>query len=101
MQYPKPTNFPKGYILGGLEADSELLTPIVITYPILKNVIKVTHDELSSGNWTPMQATAYLTGNGICTKYASTVVKFAKNCKAYRIALDNRERKPEDFEEMK
>ena len=60
LQYSQPLNFPGGYILGGSQVtdNSEMLSPMVLTYPILENVIRESHDELASGNWTPMQATS-------------------------------------------
>ena len=103
LQYKMAASFPKGYLLGGVPANGAVpgVSPILLTYDLLKEIIKTTHDNICSQKWSPKEATTYLGANAISTKYAKKVVKYAKNCLKYQLAFDNRDKDKDDvYEEV-
>ena len=103
MSYQTPGSFPKGYLLGGILGDdptSSMVNPIQLDYQTLKNVVHTTHNNLADGTWSPTVASTYLVTNGISTKFAQRIVNLGKNCQKYRLALENRDRDPKEYDDL-
>ena len=103
LRYDVAASFPKGYVLGGLQAPPDYqgrVSPILLDYEQLKDIIITTHNNICAQKWTPNESLTYLGANGISRKYAKKVVKNAKNCLKHRIAFENREKEEEEYLEV-
>ena len=103
LRYNVAASFPRGYILGGIKAPPNMdgtVSPILLNYEVLKEIVVTTHNNIYSQQWSPKEALTYLGANGISTKYAKKVVKNAKNCLQHRLAFENRDKEEEEYQEI-
>jgi hypothetical protein len=61
----------------------------------------MTHRKVEKGKWTRKEGIAYLSENGIVTKYAESIVTRANKCRLMRDAFDNRQKEPEQWRSMR
>ena len=77
-----------------------MLTPMMITYFWLKEIVKAAHEKLVKGDWTPKQTRCFLAANAVNKNYTEIVLRHAMNGKRYRDAWDNREEDPNTYNRM-
>ena len=96
LSYKARKDFPVGYLLGGTitnELDG-MINPIVLDYCILKAVVSICHKKLSNGEWSLATSEAFLSENGIDTRYTTMVLNHASNVKQLSDSYSNRESDP-------
>jgi hypothetical protein len=78
LRFNRPKSFPKTHQLGG-EIGQGQLSPIVLTHEVLKKVLDLTFEMVSTGKWTAGQGRAYITTNCINQRFAKVAVARALN----------------------
>ena len=92
LTYEAPKKYPPNLTLGGIhrhETDglvNGMFRPLELTYPILRKVAQMAHDNVVSGEWTHSTAESFLKTNCINEALTKELLEKADNCLQYRLA---------------
>jgi hypothetical protein len=94
LSYKAADNFPKECLLGGetTTATNCMVNPIELTYKALKRVVKMAHEKMVSGEWSPSTATVYLKENCINEAYCKRIIERGRDSRKYRELFDGRDK---------
>jgi hypothetical protein len=84
FQVPQPEDFPLE-IFG----DEEMLGPLRLSYHLVANAVRLSHDLLISGLWNEKEAMAYLDWHCIKKKSVMAIILHADHCRDYSSIMDD------------
>ena len=81
LSYKSRDNYPDGYLLGGTPTEDRdgMINPIILSYSVLNHIVTLCHEKTSNGQCKPAIASAFLSENGIHSKYQKVIIKHASN----------------------
>ena len=72
-----------------------------MSYHILKEAIIIAHQQLESCSWSEKNAEAFLKVHGLNSEIKSSVIEHGFNAMAYRIAVEDKNKHPNEYLIMK
>ena len=92
MDFEPPPDFSEDVL-----PESGKLTPMKLTYKIMKQAVTDLHSKVVSGDWSLLNAKAYLQIHGLNTEATADILECASNCRHLHKLEADKEACPEQY----